>query len=328
VAPRIFVTQIVPEPALAALRRLGEVDVNPDPERVLTKEELIAAVRTHDYLYCMVTNRVDAEVMDANPGLRIVANMGVGYDNVHLAAATSRRIPVTNTPGVLTETTADLAWALLMAVARRVAEGDRLVRGGRFGSWGPLMLLGADVCGKTLGVVGFGRIGRAVARRAQGFAMEVVYSDAEPAPPEVEASLRARHVPLEDLLRRADFVSLHVPGGPGTHHLIGAPRLALMKPTAYLVNTSRGPVIDEAALVAALRAGQIAGAGLDVFEREPLLTPGLAELENVVLTPHIGSASLETRTKMALTAAANVAAVIAGQRPPNLVNPAVYGGGA
>lgn len=325
--PRIFVTQLVPEPALVELRRLGEVDVNPDPERVLTRDELVAAVRTHDYLYCMVTNRVDAEVMDANPALRIIANMGVGYDNVDVAAASARRISVTNTPGVLTETTADLAWALLMAVARRVVEGDRLVREGRFRSWGPMMLLGDDVHGKTVGIVGFGRIGRAVARRAQGFAMQVIYSDAQQAPPELEAELRAGYLPLEDLLRRADFVSLHVTGGPSTYHLIGAPQLALMQPTAFLVNTSRGTVVDEAALVAALRAGQIAGAGLDVFEHEPALAPGLADLQNVVLTPHIASGSLATRTNMALTAAANVAAVIAGQRPPNLVNPEIYAGG-
>jgi glyoxylate reductase len=322
--PRIFVTQPVPKEALDLLRTAAEVRLGPRPEGPPSREELLAGVAASDYLLCMLTDRVDAQVMDANPGLKAVANMAVGYDNIDLAAATARRIPVTNTPSVLTETTADLAWALLLAVARRVPEGDRYVRAGRFRVWHPMLFLGGDVHGKTLGIVGLGRIGAAVARRAGGFAMNILYQSRRRAPEALEAELGARYVALDELLRSSDFVTLHTPYTPDTHHLIGSRELALMKPTAYLVNTSRGPVVDEAALVAALREGRIAGAALDVYEREPELTPGLAELENVVLTPHIGSASHQTRTRMALMAAENLLAVIEGRRPPNLVNPEVY----
>jgi glyoxylate reductase len=231
---------------------------------------------------------------------------------------------VTNTPGVLTDTTADFAWALLLAVARRVVEADRFVREGRFTGWGPMLMLGQDVHGKTLGIIGFGRIGRAVAKRATGFDMQVMYYDRVPADRKTERQLKARSVSLDELLAQSDYVSIHTDYNPQTHHLIGAPQLARMKRTAYLINTARGPIVDEAALVEALRAGQIAGAALDVFEHEPQVHPGLLDLPNVVLAPHIASASLDTRTAMALMAADNIIAVMRGERPPNLVNPQVY----
>ena len=322
-APKILVTQRVPEAALEMLRSVGEVELNPE-DRVLSRDELIAAVRRNDYLFCLLTNRIDAEVMDANPNLKIIANMAVGFDNIDVNAATERRIPVTNTPGVLTETTADLAWALLMAVARRIVEADKFMRAGKYKAWGPMLFLGTDVYGKTLGIIGLGRIGRAVARRASGFHMRILYYDVIRAPESVEKELGAQYVSFEELLRESDFVTLHTPLMPETHHLINAETLKLMKPSAFLINTSRGPVVDEKALVQALKNGIIAGAGLDVYEREPLMEPELAEMDNVVVLPHIASASHETRTKMATMAASNIIAVIQGQRPPNLVNPKIY----
>jgi glyoxylate reductase len=329
-AMRILMTQVVPQPAIDLLRREieedGVLDINPEADTIWTKPQLIEQLRAGDYtaLYSMLTNRIDAEVLDAAPGLRIVANMAVGYNNVDLPEATRRGIAVTNTPGVLTDTTADFAWSLLMAAARRVVEGDRFTRAGRFHGWGPLMMVGTDVHGKTLGIVGFGRIGRAVARRAGGFAMRVLYFDRSPADPETEAALNASSVSLEQLLAESDFVSLHTDYNPETHHLIGEPELAMMKPGSYLINTARGAIVDEAALVQALQSGNLAGAGLDVFEREPEIHPELLTLENAVLAPHIASASMETRTAMALMAAENVLAALRGDRPPNVVNPEVY----
>jgi len=272
----------------------------------------------------MLTNPIDTEVMDAAPNLKIVANMAVGYNNIDVTEATKRRIPVSNTPGVLTDTTADFAWTLLMAAARRVVESDRFTRAGRFHGWGPLMMVGQDVYGKTLGIVGFGRIGRAVAKRASGFDMKVLYYDVYPADPETEKSLNARSVSMDELLQQSDYVSLHTDYNPETHHLIGAPELAKMKSTAYLVNTSRGAIVDEAALAIALKNGTIAGVGLDVFEREPDINPDLLKLDNAVLAHHIASASLETRTAMALMAADNILAALRGERAPNAVNPEVY----
>jgi glyoxylate reductase len=326
----VLVTQLVPEPALQRLREAlpegSVIDVNAERDRIWTKQELVERLRSGNYnaLYCMLTNTIDAEVMDAAPMLKIIANMAVGYNNIDVAEATRRGIAVTNTPGVLTDTTADFAWALLLAVARRVVEADRFTREGRFTGWGPMLMLGQDVHGKTLGIIGFGRIGRAVAKRATGFDMTVLYHDRAPADKKTERQLKARSVPLDELLERSDYVSIHTDYNPQTHHLIGAQQLARMKRTAYLINTARGPIVDEAALVDALRAGQIAGAALDVFENEPQVHPGLLDLHNVVLAPHIASASLETRTAMALMAADNIIAVIRGERPPNLVNPQVY----
>lgn len=324
--PRVLVTQRIPEPALERLRAVAEVTLPLNPDGIPARAELQALLRQHAYALVLLTDRIDADLLAACPHLRLVANMAVGYDNIDVAAATARGVMVTNTPGVLTETTADLAWALLLAVARRVVEADRYVRAGKWAHWGPLLLLGTDVHGKTLGIVGLGRIGQAVARRAQGFGMRVLYHSRHRVSSAIEQTLGARYVPLVDLLRESDFVSIHCPYNASTHHLIDATALAQMRPTAYLINTARGPIVDETALVEALRDGRLAGAGLDVFEAEPAVHPGLLELDNVVLLPHIGSASLETRTKMALMAAENVVAAIAGRRPPNLVNPEVLAG--
>ncbi|HLC30083.1 MAG TPA: D-glycerate dehydrogenase [Dehalococcoidia bacterium] len=320
----MLVTQRIPEAGLEALRREGDVVLCPHPEMPPAREELLDAVKGADALLCLLTDTVDAELMEAAPRLMVIANMAVGYNNIDVAAATARHIPVTNTPGVLTETTADLAFALLLDVARRVAEGDRYVRAGRFKVWQATLMLGSDVHGKTLGIVGMGRIGTAVARRARGFGMPILYHNRHRLDSALEAELGARCVPLDRLLRASDFVTLHAPYTPETHHLIGRRELGLMKTTAYLVSTARGPMVDEAALVDALRECRPAGAALDVYEREPELTPGLAELENVVLTPHIGSASRETRARMSVMAAENILAALRGERPPNLVNPEVY----
>jgi glyoxylate reductase len=322
--PKVLVTQQVPREGLDLLESFADVEVNPDPDRIWSKAEVIARLPGHTALYCLLTNPVDAAVMDAAPGLRVIANMAVGFNNIDLAAATARGIAVTNTPGVLNDATADFAWALLMAAARRIPEADRFTRAGKFDGWGPMMLLGGEVAGKTLGIVGFGRIGRAVAERARGFHMPILYYDTQLADPDTEESLNAQHRPLDRLLEESDFVSLHVNYTPETHHLIDATQLARMKPTAYLINTARGAVIHEAALVEALRAGHLAGAGLDVYEDEPAVDPGLLTLDNVVLAPHIASATITARGAMARMAAANIQAVFAGQRPPTLVNADVW----
>jgi glyoxylate reductase len=321
---RVFLSRALPPEAMRVLREGCELTMNAE-DRVLSKAELIAAATGMDGLLCLLTDTIDAEVLDIKPRLKVVSNYAVGFNNVDVAAATARGIPITNTPGVLTETTADFAWTLLMAVARRVVEGDRFTRAGRFTQWEPLLLLGADIHGKTLGLVGAGRIGQAMARRASGFGMRVLYSDPYAQPPAVEQELHMERVSLDELLAQADFVSVHAPYDASTHHLIGAAQLARMRPTAFLINTARGPLVDEAALVEALRAGRIAGAGLDVYEHEPKLAPGLVELENVVLAPHIASASLETRTRMGLVAVENLFAVLNGGRAPYTVNPEVYG---
>jgi len=297
-----------------------------EPERP-PRAEVLRRVAGKVGLICLLTEKIDDELLDAAPGLRIVANVAVGYDNVNLAACTRRKIAVSNTPGVLDETTADFAWTLLMAVARRLLEGDALARSGQWRGWNLDQLCGADIWGKTLGILGFGRIGRAVARRARGFNMRVIYNDAAPAPAEVERELVAEFLEREQVLAQADFLSLHVPLTPETRGLIGARELARMKPTAFLVNTSRGPVVQEAALVEALASGKIAGAALDVYEREPQISDGLRR-PNVVLAPHLASASLETRTKMAMMAVENVIAMFDGRRPPNILNPEVLEAGA
>ena len=326
---RILMTQLVPEAAIERLRAAigsGLLDINPEPDRIWSKNELIEKLRAGNYsaLYCMLTNRIDGEIFDSAPGLKIVANMAVGYNNIDVDEATRRGVAVTNTPGVLTDTTADFAWTLLMASARRLVEGDRFLRAGRFHGWGPLMMVGQDVHGKTLGIIGFGRIGRAIAKRATGFDMTVLYYDRNPADAETEKALNARSVSMDEVLSQADYVSLHTDYNPETHHLIGKPELEKMKPTAYLINTARGAIVDEAALVEVLKTGQIAGAGLDVFEKEPDIHPGLLDLENAVLAPHIASASLDTRTAMATMAADNIIAMLSGNKPPNLVNPEIY----
>jgi glyoxylate reductase len=319
----VLVARALPKKAEDLLVERCQLDIH-RRETPLSTSELMARLGDKDALICQLTQQVDAEVLAAGSRLRVVANVAVGYDNIDVATATQRGIAVTNTPGVLDDTTADFTWALLLAVARRVVEADRFVRSGQWKGWDLMLFLGADVHGKTLGIFGLGRVGQRVAQRAQGFGMQVLYHDAIRAPAEAENQLGAEWVSKEQLLREADFVTLHVPLTPATRHLIGARELALMKPSAYLINASRGPVVDEAALVGALEQNRIAGAALDVFEREPSIYPKLITFPNVVLAPHMASASVETRTRMAVMAAENVVAVLEGRRPPNLVNPEIY----
>jgi glyoxylate reductase len=317
--PKVYSTHQLFEPARNILDANCDMQYWTDSERP-PRDEVLRHVKDKDGLICLLTEKVNEEFLRAAPKLRIASNVAVGYDNIDVDACTKRGVVVTNTPGVLDETTADFAWTLLMAVARRVAEGEALARSGNWRGWNLDQLCGADVWGKTLGIVGFGRIGRSVARRASGFQMKIIYTDAVRASEEVEKSVNAEFCDMNSLLAESDFISLHVPLLPETRGMFNGPKFLRMKPTAFVINTSRGPVIDEAALVAALENKKIAGAALDVFENEPFLHPGLKR-SNVVLTPHIASASLETRTKMAVMAANNVVAMFNGQRPPNILNP-------
>lgn len=289
-------------------------------DRPVTREKLLEQVADVEGLLCLVTDRIDAAVMDAAPGLKAIANYAVGYDNIDVTAASQRGIVVTNTPDVLTAATADMAMALLLAAARRILEGDRLVRGGDWEGWAPQQLLGRELSGATLGIVGMGRIGRAVAKRASGFGLRLLYWNRTRLDGDQERELLLRYVSLEELLNTADFVSLHVAYGPATHHLIGPAELDRMKPGSFLVNTARGAVVDERALLRALESGHLAGAGLDVFEREPKVERGLLKLDNVVLTPHLGSATRETRAAMGMIAARNLLAALRRETPPNAVN--------
>lgn len=322
--PRVFVTRFIPDPGLPLLQDVFELLGNTE-DRALLRQELLAGIPGVDALLCIPADRIDAEVMGAaGPSLRVISNYAVGYDNVDIPAATARGILVTNTPGVLTETTADLAWALILGASRRVAEGDALVRSGQFRGIFPTFMLGRDVYGKVLGIVGMGRIGTAVARRAVGFGMSVVYTRSSGPLPVERVPLGAtwRHCGmLDELLAASDIVSVHVPLSPATRHLIGARELAVMRPGSVVVNTSRGAVIDEAALVEALRAGPLGAAGLDVYEDEPRLSPGLADLPNTVLLPHVGSATIETRSRMAELAARNAIAAVRGEPAAHSVNP-------
>jgi glyoxylate reductase len=286
----------------------------------MERERLLESVGDKDGLLCMVTDRIDQELLENAPHLKMIANYGVGYNNIDLNAATGRGIPVSNTPGVLTDATADITFALILAVARRVVEGDKMTREGRFQFWAPLHFLGREVTGKTLGIVGLGRIGKAVVRRAKGFHLSVLYHNRHRIDASREIELGVKFVTLKTLLSEADFVSLHVPLTDQTHHMIGREELQWMKPTAYLINASRGPVVDEQALLEALQTKKIAGAGLDVYESEPDVIPGLTELDNAVLLPHLGSATLETRSKMARLAAENLLAGLKGEIPPNCLN--------
>jgi glyoxylate reductase len=313
---RVVVTGRIPETALEKLRAEHEVDAWSGPESI-GREELLRRVAGADAVVSLLTERIDSELLDAaGPQLKVVANVAVGYDNIDVPACTERGVVATNTPGVLTEATADIALGLILTATRRLGEGERLIRSGQAWKWGMFFLLGSSLQGKTLGVVGMGGIGQATARRAKAFGMEIIYQSRSEIDPGIAAELGARRVELDELLAISDVVSLHCPYGPATHHLIGAGQLAAMKNSAYLVNTARGPIVDEAALASALRDGQIAGAGLDVFENEPSVHPGLLELQNVVLVPHLGSATVETRTAMAMLAADNALAVLCGERPP------------
>jgi len=317
--PRVLVSRILPRPAMDMITAQCDADINEKDVRY-SRQELMERAKGKDGMVCLLTDEIDEEVVKACRGMKVIANVAVGYNNIDVEAATRENIVVTNTPGVLTETTADLAWALLMAVVRRLVEADAYLRAGKWTEWGLNLLLGGDVYARTLGIVGFGRIGQAVARRAAGFDMRILYHGRNRVDESMESKLRASYTDLDNLLVESDFVTLHVPLNEDTRHLISERELSMMKPTAYLINTSRGPVVDEAALVNALMKGTIAGAGLDVFENEPEVKEGLMSLENAVLLPHIGSASIATRTKMATMAAVNLLAVLEEERPPNPVN--------
>jgi glyoxylate reductase len=323
--PRIFITQPVAQSAVARLREVATVKVNPDASRVLPRRALIAAVRRCDILFCLLHDKIDAGVIAANPELRMIAAMSVTPSHIDVEEATVRRIPVTVVPVLQTETTADLCFGLMLAVARRMIEGDRLVRAGKFPGAQSAYLLGSLIFGKTIGLVGGGGlIGKAVARRARGFNMRVLYWAPRRKPKHEEREAGLTYVPLDELLRESDFVSLHSPLNKGTHHQVGAREFKLMKKTAYFINTARGPIVDEAALTRALMTKKIAGAGLDVFEFEPKVGKELRRLPNVVVTPHLGSAVGEAREAMAHLVADRILAFLDGKKLPNCVNPEVF----
>ena len=324
--PNVLVTRPIMDAPLARLGERCDVEIHRN-EFGIPREELLEVVEGRDAIVTMLTEKVDAELLAAaGPRLKVVANHAVGFDNIDVAACTAAGVLATNTPDVLTETTADTAFALLMAAARRVGEGERFLRAKTPWIWGPLMMLGQDVHHKTIGVVGFGRIGQAVARRAKGFGMRVIYADAVQLPPEVEAETGAERRTFPELLAESDFISIHTNLTPDTRHLFGADAFRTMKPTAVLVNTSRGPVVDEAALAEALENDELFAAGLDVFEREPEVDPRLLNLENVVVIPHLGSATVDTRNAMGELVVDNVFAALDGTRPPTLLNPDAFRG--
>ena len=325
--PRIFVPQPVAKSAIARLRKVATVKINPDSSRIIPKKALVAAVRKSDILFSLLHDRIDRDVIAANPELRAITSQSITPDNIDVAEATRRRIPVTVVPPIVAEATADINFGLMLMVARRMVEGDRLVHKGRFPGSQSNHLVGAAVFGKTIGLVGGGgRIGTAVARRARGFGMRVLYWTPRRKPQSLEREVAMTYVEFDQLLEEADFVSLHSPLRPETRHQIGARELALMKPTAFLINTARGAIVDEAALARALKKRQIAGAGLDVFEHEPEVTPGLLAMPNVVTTPHLGSAVMEVREQMANIVVDNILALLDGKTPPNCVNPEVLRG--
>jgi len=317
--PVVFATRRLPEAVMAKLQAAFDLRVD-EKDLPLNKDELISGARIADGMIAMLSDVIDHEVLAASPTLKIVSNYAVGYNNIDLEAAKAQNIAVTNTPGVLTETTADLTFALLMAVARRIPEADQWVKSGQWSGWAPTEMMGTDIHGRHLGLIGMGRIAQAVARRASGFGMTVSYFSRRKLPPAKEADLRVTYRPFSELLKTSDYVSLHVPLNETSHHLINRKALFQMKKTAFLINTARGPVIDEAALCQVLESGRIAGAGLDVFEAEPMISPPLVHLKNVVTLPHIGSASLRTRETMGQMVFANLQAAFAGQKPPDMVN--------
>lgn len=323
--PKAYITRIIPEDALNIIARCCEYRIWESETQAVPRSVLEQNVQDADGLFTLLTEKIDKDLLDMAPRLKVVSNMAVGFDNIDVAECTKRGILVCNTPGVLTETTADLAWALLMAAARRITEAERFLRENKWTTWSPMLLTGMDIYGATLGIIGFGRIGQAVARRAKGFGMKVLYYN-RTARPDLEASMGVRRATLEELLSTSDFVSIHVPLTEETRGMIGERELSLMKPTAVLVNTARGQVVDEEALCQALKERWIFAAGLDVFHEEPLPADSpLRDLDNVVLLPHIGSASIATRTKMAVMAAQNLIQALSGKRPEHVVNPEVLG---
>lgn len=319
----VFLTRLLPAEPVARLREKTQLTTNPK-DQPLTRRELLEGVADAEGLLCLLTDHIDDELMAHAPMLRVISNYAVGFENIDVEAATRRGIVVTNTPDVLTDATADMAFALLLAVSRRLVEADSLVRTGQWQGWGPTQLLGGEVTGATLGLIGLGRIGRAVAKRAKTFNMQVLYWNRTRLDPKEEERLGVKYAPMETLLEQSRFVSLHIASAPETRHLIDAEALQLLGPDGYLINTARGPIIDEKALVAALQSGTIAGAGLDVYENEPELTPGLVDCHNAVLAPHLGSATLETRNAMGNLAVDSILAVLSGEIPSNVLNPEVY----
>ena len=318
----IYVTRLLPKPGMDLLyEQCDVVDVNPN-DRMLTREEFLENIKGRDGVITLLTERVDQEACEVADRTLIFANYAVGFNNIDVPTCTKNGIQVSNTPDVLTDATSDMAWALLFSLTRRIVESDKFLRAGKYEGWAPMMYRGGDIVGKTLGICGAGRIGTSMARKSRGWDMKVLYCDLY-RNEKLEKDLGARQVDKETLLKESDFISLHVSLDPGTTHYIGEKELKLMKPTAYLINTSRGPVVDEQVLVHALREGWIAGAGLDVFESEPLLTPGLVGLDNVVICPHIASATVQTRNDMATLAAENLFAALKGEKPPTIVNPEV-----
>jgi len=319
---KIFVTRKIPESGLDYLRKYHKIEVNPQ-DRVLSKQEILQGLKGKDGLLCLLTDIIDKEIIESEHNLKMIANYAVGYNNIDVKTATKHKIPVSNTPDVLTDTTAEMAWALLFSVARRVVEADRFTRQGKFKGWAPMLMHGQDVTGKTLGVVGTGRIGSTFALKSKGFKMNILYYD-QVKNKQIEEELSAKKVELERLLKESDFISLHMPLLSETHHLIGEKQLKMMKKTAILINTSRGPIIDEQALVKALKNNWIFGAGLDVYEHEPEINKELFKFDTVVLQPHSASATTETRTKMAIMAAENMIVGLKGGIPPNCINPEIF----
>jgi len=320
--PNVYVTRLIPQEGIDLLQAKCDVEINPH-DRPLTRPELLEKITGRDGILCLLTDRIDAEVFDTAKTAKGFANYAVGYDNIDVKEATKRGLPISNTPGVLTDATAEMAWALLFAVCRRVIESDAVMRSEQWPGWGPLQFIGGDVTGATLGIVGAGRIGMAMALKSKGFQMKVLYAD-EFRNDTIEKALGAQQVDLETLLAQADYVSIHVPLLPTTRHLFGMKQFQQMKRTAYLINTARGPIVNEAELVEALKAGVIAGAGLDVYENEPRMAAGLKDLPNVVITPHTASATKSSRGGMARLAAENLLAMIEGRQAPNCINPEVY----
>ena len=317
--PKVFITRKIPESGITLLKEYCQVKVYPR-DQISPREELVKGVKWCDALLCLLTDKIDGEIISANPGLRVIVNYAVGFDNIDVKAATERNIPVTNTPEVLTDAVAEHTIALMMAIARRIPESNKFTREGKYKGWEPMLFLGTELKGKTLGILGSGRIGSGVAERAsKGMGMNILYFDVK-RNPQFEETYNAKFAKMDDLLEKADFITIHVPLLPTTKHLIGAEQFQMMKRTAYLINTSRGPVIDEKALVQALRKKEIAGASLDVYEFEPKLSAGLERLDNVVLTPHTASGTYETRAAMSELAARNILDVLRGKTPQNLVN--------
>lgn len=319
---KIFVTRNIPEPGLNLLRKNFELEINPY-NKILSKAEIIKGLKGKEGLLCLLTDQIDSEVIKSEPKLKMIASYAVGYDNIDVKTATKLKIPVSNTPGVLTDATAEMAWALIFSVARRIVEADKFTRAGKFNGWDPMLMHGQEINGKTLGIIGAGRIGTAVALRSQGFNMKILYVESQKNKP-LEEKLNAEKVGLDELIKESDFISLHVPLNDETYHLIDEKKLKMMKKTAILINTSRGPVIDEKALIKALKNEWIFGAGLDVYEHEPKISDELLNLDNVVLQPHSASATTSSRTKMALIAAKNMIAGLKGEIPPNCVNSKIF----